>query len=387
MGPFPHEAPPAVITPANPAGTDGFGFVEYAHPNPAELHALFQTMGFEAVAKHRSKAITLYRQGDVNYLVNEEPGSHAVKFAVEHGPCASSMAFRVVDAKHAYRRAIELGAEPADISLGSLALDVPAIKGIGNSLLYFVDVYGEKGSAFDAEFDWLGERDPRPVGEGLYYLDHLTHNVGRGRMDLWAGFYERIFNFREIRYFDIKGEYTGLFSRALTSPDGKIRIPINESADEKSQIEEYLYQYKGEGIQHMACGCRDVYATVESLRARGLQFMPSPPATYYERIDDRVPGHGENLERLKRNGILLDGEGAIAVGDKEAKLTKVLLQIFSANAVGPIFFEFIQRKGDEGFGEGNFRALFVSIEEDQVRRGVLTPTAAKLPEMAPRSGI
>jgi len=252
---------------------------------------------------------------------------------------------------------------------------VPAIKGTGNSLLYFVDVYGEKGSAFDAEFDWMGERDPRPVGEGLYYLDHLTHNVGRGRMDLWAGFYERIFNFREIRYFDIKGEYTGLFSRALTSPDGKIRIPINESADEKSQIEEYLHQYNGEGIQHMACGCRDVYATVESLRARGLQFMPSPPATYYERIDDRVPGHGENLERLKRNGILLDGEGAIAAGDKEGKLTKVLQQIFSANAVGSIFFEFIQRKSDEGFGEGSFRALFVSIEEDQVRRGVLTPTA------------
>jgi 4-hydroxyphenylpyruvate dioxygenase len=377
MGPFPHEAPPAVINEANPAGTDGFGFVEYAHPNPAELHSLFQTMGFEEVAKHRTKAIRLYRQGDVNYLVNEEPDSHATRFAAEHGPCASSMAFRVVDAAHAYRRAIELGAEPADASLGSLALDVPAIKGIGNSLLYFVDVYGEKGSAFDAEFNWLGKRDPKPVGEGLYYLDHLTHNVGRGRMDLWAGFYERIFNFREIRYFDIKGEYTGLFSRALTSPDGKIRIPINESADDRSQIEEYLHQYKGEGIQHMACGCRDIYVTVESLRARGLQFMPSPPATYYERVDDRVPGHGENLERLKRNGILLDGEGAIAVGDKEGKLTKVLLQIFSANAIGPIFFEFIQRKGDEGFGEGNFRALFVSIEEDQVRRGVLAPVSEK----------
>jgi 4-hydroxyphenylpyruvate dioxygenase len=338
---------------------------------------LFQTMGFQPVAKHRAKAITLYRQGDVNYLVNEEPNSHAVNFAAEHGPCASSMAFRVVDAKHAYRRAIELGAESADVSLGSLVLDVPAIKGIGNSLLYFVDVYGAKGSAFDAEFDWLDKRDPTPVGEGLYYLDHLTHNVGRGRMDLWAGFYERIFNFREIRYFDIKGEYTGLFSRALTSPDGKIRIPINESADEKSQIEEYLHQYKGEGIQHMACGCSDIYETVESLRARGLQFMPSPPPTYYERVDDRVPGHGENLERLKQNGILLDGEGAIAVGEKEGQLTKVLLQIFSANAIGPIFFEFIQRKGDEGFGEGNFRALFVSIEEDQVRRGVLAPTAAQ----------
>jgi 4-hydroxyphenylpyruvate dioxygenase len=252
---------------------------------------------------------------------------------------------------------------------------VPVIKGIGNSLIYFLDRYGDKGSAFDAEFDWLGEKDPQPEGEGLYYLDHLTHNVGRGRMALWAGFYERIFKFREIRFFSIKGEYTGLFSRALTSPDGKIRIPINESADEKSQIEEYLHAYKGEGIQHMACGCRDVYATVESLRARGLNFMPSPPATYYERVDERVPGHGEDVARLKRNGILIDGEGAIALGATEGSMTKVLLQIFSANAIGPIFFEFIQRKGDEGFGEGNFRALFVSIEEDQVRRGVLTPAA------------
>jgi 4-hydroxyphenylpyruvate dioxygenase len=375
MGPFPHDAPPAQITPLNPAGTDGFGFVEYAHPDPAVLHELFAQMGFEKVAKHRTKAITLYRQGDVNYLVNQEPGSHATNFAKAHGPCASSMAFRVVDAHHAYRRAIELGAVPSDPADGSLALDAPAIKGIGDSLLYFVDRYGAKGSPFDAEFEWTGARDPRPEGEGLYYLDHLTHNVGRGRMDLWTAFYERIFNFREIRYFDIKGEYTGLFSRALTSPDGKIRIPINESADENSQIEEYLHQYNGEGIQHMACGCRDIYATVESLRARGLRFMPSPPATYYERIDERVPGHGEDVARLEKNGILLDGEGAIALGDKEGKMTKVLLQVFSANAIGPIFFEFIQRKGDEGFGEGNFRALFVSIEEDQLRRGVLKRVA------------
>lgn len=375
MGPFPHEAPAAAITAQNPAGTDGFGFVEYAHPNPAELHSLFRTMGFEAVAKHRAKAITLYRQGDVTYLVNEEPGSHAATFAAAHGPCASSMAFRVVDAQHAYRRALEHGAEPADPARGTLAMDVPAVKGIGGSLLYFLDTYGAKGSAFDAEFERQGERDPAPAGAGLYYLDHLTHNVGRGRMDVWAGFYERIFNFKEIRYFDIKGEYTGLFSRALTSPDGKIRIPINESADDRSQIEEYLHQYKGEGIQHMACGCHDIYETVEALRARGLEFMPSPPPAYYERVDERVPGHGEDLERLKRNGILLDGEGAIALGAQEGAMTKVLLQVFSANAIGPIFFEFIQRKGDEGFGEGNFRALFVSIEEDQLRRGVLQATA------------
>ena len=372
MGPYPHEAPPSVISEHNPAGTDGFGFVEYAHPDPAQLHSLFTTMGFEAVARHRTRAVTLYRQGDVNYLVNEEPGSHAARFAAAHGPCASSMAFRVVDARQAFDRAVAMGAEPADPACGSPVMDVPAIKGIGNSLLYFLDRYGAKGSAFDTEFDWLGAPDPFPEGQGLYYLDHLTHNVARGRMDVWSGFYERIFNFRQIRYFDIKGEYTGLFSRALTSPDGKIRIPINESADDRSQIEEYLHAYKGEGIQHMACGCHDVYQTVEALRARGLQFMPSPPATYYERVDERVPGNGEDIARLQRLGILLDGEAAVAEGETSGTMTKVLLQIFSANAIGPIFFEFIQRKGDDGFGEGNFRALFVSIEDDQLRRGVLT---------------
>ena len=377
MGPFPHDAPAAQITPQNPAGTDGFEFVEYAHPEPETLHALFRTMGFAAVARHRSKAVTLYRQGDVNYLVNEEPGSHAARFAAAHGPCAPSMAFRVADARAAYERALAHGAEPADPADGPQTLEVPAIKGIGGSLLYFVDRYGAKGSTYDAEFEWLGARDPKPAGVGLYYLDHLTHNVGRGRMDIWAGFYERIFNFREIRYFDIKGEYTGLFSRALTSPDGKIRIPINESADANSQIEEYLHAYNGEGIQHMACGCRDIHATVEALRTAGLEFMPSPPPAYFDRVDARVPGHGEDLERLRKNGILIDGEGAIALGEKEGKLTKVLLQLFSANAVGPIFFEFIQRKGDEGFGEGNFRALFVSIEEDQVRRGVLKAEPAR----------
>jgi len=376
MGPFPHDAPPARITPQNPAGTDGFEFVEYAHPEPEALHALFKQMGFAPVARHRTKTVTLYRQGDVNYLVNEESGSHGASFAEAHGPCAPSMAFRVADARAAFERAVSLGAEPADPADGPQTLDVPAIKGIGGSLLYFVDRYGSKGSAYEAEFDWIGERDPRPAGDGLYYLDHLTHNVSRGRMDAWAGFYERLFNFREIRYFDIKGEYTGLFSRALTSPDGKIRIPINESADENSQIEEYLHAYKGEGIQHIACGCRDIYETIEGLRENGLAFMPSPPAAYYERVDERVPGHGEDLDRLRRNGILIDGEGAVALGDKEGRMTKVLLQIFSGTVVGPIFFEFIQRKGDEGFGEGNFRALFVSIEEDQLRRGVLKAEAA-----------
>jgi len=370
MGPFPHDAPRPTIDAHNPMGTDGFAFVEYAHPEPQKLHALFRQMGFSAVARHRERAITLYRQGDINYLVNEAPGSHALRFAAAHGPSMPSMAFRVVDARHAYRRALELGAEPADPADGALTMQVPAIKGIGGSLLYFIDSYGETGSTYDAEFAWLGEREPCPKGAGLFYIDHLTHNVHRGRMEVWYEFYRKLFNFRQIRYFDIKGEYTGLFSRALTSPDGRIRIPLNESADDESQIEEYLRTYKGEGIQHIACGCNDIYATIEGLRAAGLSFMPSPPDTYYERVDARLPGHGEDIARLKRNGILVDGEGVVE--DRKARL---LLQIFSANVIGPVFFEFIERKGDDGFGEGNFRALFESIEEDQIRRGVLGKAA------------
>ncbi|MFZ5678150.1 MAG: 4-hydroxyphenylpyruvate dioxygenase [Bradyrhizobiaceae bacterium] len=367
MGPFPHDAPAAVISEQNPMGTDGFEFVEYAHPEPEKLHALFRLMGFTAVARHKTKAITVYRQGDVNYLVNEQPGTHGYDFVAMHGPCAPSMAFRVVDAKRAYERAMSLGAEAADETSSRKALDVPAIKGIGGSLLYFVDRYGAKGSAYDTEFDWLGLKDIHPDGAGLFYIDHLTHNVHRGRMDVWTGFYEKLFNFRQIRFFDIEGRASGLFSRALTSPDGKIRIPINEDAGDSGQIEEYLNTYRGEGIQHIACGVKDIYHTIEKLRADGLPFMPPPPDTYFEKIDTRLPKHGEDVARLRKNGILIDGEGVVDGGR-----TKVLLQIFSANAIGPIFFEFIQRKGDDGFGEGNFKALFESIEEDQIRRGVLS---------------
>jgi 4-hydroxyphenylpyruvate dioxygenase len=366
MGPFPHDAPAAIISADNPMGTDGFEFVEYAHPRPEELHALFKLMGYAPVARHRTKKITLYRQGDINYLVNEQSGSHGFDFVSGHGPCAPSMAFRVVDARRAFERALSLGAEAAEVSAAQKTLDVPAIKGIGGSLLYLVDRYGAKGSAYDAEFEWLGERNPNPEGAGLFYIDHLTHNVHRGRMDVWAGFYERLFNFRQIRFFDIEGRASGLFSRELTSPDSKIRIPINEDAGESGQIEEYLKIYRGEGIQHIACGARDIHRTIEGLRAAGLPFMPAPPEAYFERIDARLPGHGEDVARLRRNGILIDGEGVVDGGH-----TKVLLQIFSANAIGPIFFEFIQRKGDDGFGEGNFKALFESIEEDQIRRGVL----------------
>jgi 4-hydroxyphenylpyruvate dioxygenase len=264
MGPFPHDAPPPAISDENPMGTDGFEFVEFCHPQPEELDRLFTTMGFAAVAKHRSKNVTLYRQGDINLILNAEPGSFAATFAQQHGPSAPAMAFRVVDAKHAYERALALGAKPVKTTAGPNELDIPAIEGIGGLQIYLVDRYGAKGSIYDVDFNWLGERNPKPDGVGLWYIDHLTHNVHRGRLDEWAAFYQRLFNFRQIRYFDIEGKLTGLHSRAMTSPDAKIRIPINEDAGEKGQIQEYLQQYQGEGIQHVALGSRDLYASIES---------------------------------------------------------------------------------------------------------------------------
>jgi 4-hydroxyphenylpyruvate dioxygenase len=365
MGPFPHHAPPAIISAQNPIGTDGFEFVEFAHSQPERLGSLFEQMGFARVAKHKSKAIGVYRQGDINYVLNAEPESFAARFLYTHGPCAASMAWRVVDAKRAFEHAVKLGAEPY---VGSdKTLNAPAIKGIGGALLYFVDRYGAKGSPYADDFAWVGEVDPRPKGVGFYYLDHLTHNVKRGNMDKWFGFYTKLFNFRQIRFFDIEGKLTGLFSRALTSPCGRIRIPINESADDKSQIEEYLRQYRGEGIQHIALGTDGIYDAIDALAFNGLRFMPGPPDSYYERSCQRVRGHTEPIDRMKQHGILIDGEGVVNGG-----ATKILLQVFSNTVIGPIFFEFIQRKGDDGFGEGNFKALFESIEEDQIRRGVLT---------------
>jgi 4-hydroxyphenylpyruvate dioxygenase len=370
MGPFPHDAPPSGITVENPAGTDGFEFVEFSHPEPEQLRELFTRLGYSCVAKHRTKDITVWRQGDINYLLNAEPGSHAMRFVADHGPCAPSMAWRVVDAKQAFEHAVSKGATPYEGK--DKALDVPAIVGIGGSLLYFIETYGKKGSPYDAEFEWVGERDPKPEGVGFYYLDHLTHNVYRGNMDKWWDFYRELFGFKQIHFFNIDGRITGLTSRAITSPCGKIRIPLNESKDDTSQIEEYLRKYKGEGIQHIAVGTEGIYDATDRLAANGLKFMPGPPDTYYELSHDRVHGHDEPIERMKQHGILIDGEGVVDGGT-----TRILLQIFSKTVIGPIFFEFIQRKGDEGFGEGNFRALFESIEADQIRRGVLHPAAAE----------
>ena len=352
----------ADVTAANPMGTDGFEFVEYTAPDTKALARLFAQIGFAAVARHRSKNVTLYRQGGVNFIVNAEPDSFAQAFARVHGPSVCAMAFRVADAARAFERAVRLGAKPVQGRVGPMELNIPAIEGIGGSVIYLVDRYGSGGSIYDVDFRPIVGAAPDPRGVGIGYVDHLTHNVHRGRMDQWAGFYERLFNFREVRYFDIEGKVTGLRSKAMTSPCGKIRIPINESADDKSQIEEYLTAYRGEGIQHIALGCADIYASVEALRRKKVKFL-STPATYYEGIDRRLPGHGEDLARLKRNRILIDGAPTKGGGR--------LLQIFTETVIGPIFFELIQRKGDEGFGEGNFRALFESIELDQIRRGAL----------------
>lgn len=364
----------------NPMGTDGFEFIEYAAPDPVAMAAVFERMGFTAIARHRHKNVTLYRQGGINFIINAESDSFAQRFARHHGPSVCAIAFRVQDAKAAYERAISLGAWGYADTAGPGQLNIPAIKGIGDSIIYFIDRWrgkpqngavpqpGDIGNIgfYDVDFEPLEGITAdalNPAGHGLTYIDHLTHNVHRGRMDEWAGFYERLFNFREVRYFDIEGQVTGVKSKAMTSPCGKIRIPINEEGNEKAgQIQEYLDKYHGEGIQHIAMGSGDLMTTVDQMRSKGVKLLDTID-TYYELIDKRIPGHGENVAELHQRKVLVDG-----------KKGALLLQIFSENQLGPIFFEFIQRKGDDGFGEGNFKALFESIELDQMRRGVLAKT-------------
>lgn len=343
----------------NPMGTDGFVFLEYCELEPQFLAQDFQNLGFTAVAKHCNKNITLYQQGDIWFFLNHEPNSPAQAFAKLHGPSVCAMGFRVQDAQAAFKRAVELGAKPFQ---GDGLVTVPAIYGIGDSLIYFVDAKGTE-IIHGQDFIAIPGVAAKPAGVGLSYLDHVTHNVHRGQLNVWAGFYERLFNFREIRYFDIQGQVTGLKSRAMTSPCGKIRIPINESSDDKSQIEEFLQAFNGEGIQHIALGSIDIYRSVLQLRRQSIKFLDVPD-TYYEMIDKRVPWHQENVPALHEHQILLDGTKTPEGG--------LLLQIFTENMLGPVFFEIIQRKGNEGFGEGNFKALFEAIERDQIRRGVLT---------------
>jgi 4-hydroxyphenylpyruvate dioxygenase len=352
----------------NPLGTDGFEFVEFTSPEPERLKGLFEMMGFTAVSKHRSKNVLRFRQGDINFILNMEPSGQAAAFREAHGPSANAMAFRVKDAAKALKLAVERGATAVAGPVGPMELNIPAIQGIGGSNLYLVDRYGAQ-EIYDVDFTPIeGAAEAMAANDkGLTYLDHLTHNVQRGNMAKWAEFYERIFNFREIRYFDIEGKQTALISKAMTSPCGKIRIPLNESQDEHSQIEEFLKDYKGEGIQHVALGTNDIYESVETMRDAGVKFQDTIDA-YFEGIEARVPGHGEDVQRLQADKILIDGAPTEGQG--------LLLQIFTENMIGPIFFELIQRKGNEGFGEGNFKALFESIELDQMRRGVLPPKEA-----------
>ncbi|MBK6492669.1 MAG: 4-hydroxyphenylpyruvate dioxygenase [Sphingomonadales bacterium] len=357
----------------NPLGLDGFEFIEFCAPEKGLLEPVFEKLGFTRIARHRSKDVDLWRQGEINLIANYEPRSPAAYFAAEHGPSACGMGFRVRNAKLAYDQAVARGAEPVETRTGPMELRLPAIRGIGGAIIYLIDRYGPGSpgalSIYDIDFEYLPAVDRHPVGAGFKLIDHLTHNVYGGRMDHWAKFYERVFNFREIRYFDIKGEYTGLTSRAMTAPDGKIRIPLNEEGKAGGgQIEEFLRQYNGEGIQHIAFICDDLIACLDRVRALGVPLMAAPPATYYEMLEERLPGHGEPVAELQARGILLDG----STDDGDPRL---LLQIFSQTMVGPVFFEFIQRKKDEGFGEGNFTALFKSMERDQMRRGALETAA------------
>ena len=354
-----------VTTFENPMGIDGFEFVEFAAPagRAGELHGLFKRMGFSAVLKHKTRPITVYRQNGVNFLINEDPDSFAADFAKAHGPsaCGFGIRFRKPDAQ-VLQAVLESGGEKIDHKEASKAVNASVIKGIGDCMLYLVDRYGDLGSIYDADYEAIEGADQHPAGFGLTFIDHLTHNLYFGNMQKWSDYYERLFNFREIRYFDIKGAKTGLVSKAMTAPDGIVRIPLNESSDPKSQINEYLDAYHGEGIQHIACFTDDIYETVEKMRDAGVEFLDTPDS-YFEVIDVRVPDHGEDVPRLAKNKILIDA-------DPETHQRK-LLQIFTQNCIGPIFFEIIQRKGNEGFGEGNFTALFESIERDQIRRGVL----------------
>ena len=340
----------------NPLGLNGFAFVEFTGPDPDQMARQLEQLGFTAWSHHPTKALVRFKQGRINFLLNRETTGQAAEFRAVHGPSANGMAFRVADAQKAHGLALQGGARPAEASQGAFP-DVPTLQGIGGSLLYLID--GDPFAGWEAIPGAEAAEARNSVGFDL--LDHLTHNVRRGEMRTWSSFYSQVFGFEEQKYFDIKGQATGLFSQAMIAPDGAIRIPLNESQDDNSQIEEFLRQYNGEGIQHIALTTPDIFDTVEKLKARGVRLQDTID-TYYDLVDKRVPGHGEDLERLRQNRILIDGN----VGDEG-----ILLQIFTENTFGPIFFEVIQRKGNTGFGNGNFQALFESIELDQIRRGVI----------------
>jgi len=341
-------------------GLDGFEFVEFVSPDPAAMQATFELMGFVHSHTRPDGQVIRMKQGDINFLINTTDGTPAAEFRAAHGPSAAGMAFRVKDAKQAFDLAVKNGATPAPITATGLG-DYPyVLEGIGGSLLYLVDQWGDATlyDGWDEVSGWQAKEAENNVG--LTLLDHLTHNVHKGQMRTWSTFYGKVFGFTEQKYFDIKGKATGLFSQAMVAPDGMIRIPLNESQDEQSQIQEFLTRYNGEGIQHIALHTDDIFETVEEMKRRGVPFQDTIE-TYFDLIDKRLPGHGHDVDRMRANRILIDGS------DQDG----LLLQIFTQDTFGPIFFEIIQRKGNKAFGEGNFQALFDSIELDQIRRGVV----------------
>lgn len=346
------------MTHPNPAGTEGFEFLEFATCDPDYLHQQFKSLGFPEGIKHPQKALWLYQQGNIRFLLNAEPDTHADAFAKTHGPSVSGMAFRVKDAQYAFNYAQQKGALHYDKS--HRTFKAPALSGVGGSVLYLIDK--KEAQLYLKEFGLYPSHTSVSPAH-LHEIDHVTHNLFRGNMDKWAKFYQDVFNFHEIRYFNISGQKTGLLSRAMSSPCGKIRIPLNESIDDKSQIEEFLAHYHGEGIQHIALSSQDACHSVDYLSTNGIPFLDVPPV-YYDMVDARLPHHEVDLSKLRKRKILIDGN----TKDGEKRL---LLQIFTKNMIGPIFYEVIERRGDEGFGEGNFRALFEAIERDQMLRGVL----------------
>lgn len=337
----------------NPCGLLGFAFLEFSAPDSTVLTHQFEKMGFEKTVSHPFVPIDCFQQNQIIFLVNKAPASQAAHHAKIHGAGACAMGFQVKNAPKAYEYVISQGAKPFQENNPQNAYySMPAIQAIGGSVIYFVDDTHQP-------FPNIPKPKPQP---GLTYIDHLTHNVHRGQMDKWAEFYINLFQFKEIRFFDIIGQKTGLISRAMASPCGKIKIPLNESKDDRSQIEEFLHEYHGEGIQHIALATDNIYDTVHRLRKQGTHFLDVPP-TYYEMIKDRLPWQNEPLEKLTAEKILIDGDKVPDGG--------LLLQIFTENVFGPVFFEIIERHGNQGFGEGNFQALFEAIERDQIRRGTL----------------
>ncbi len=331
-----------------PLSTHGFAFVEFASPQPKAIKEQFLRMGFAEIGTHKTQPVTLYRQGDIYFVLNETLQGFAADFAAMHGPAACAAGFFVDgDLENA-------GAPSNPGFLNAPCREIPAI---GDSRIYLIDAKHRR-QLFDG-FNW--KDGAQSHGVGLKAIDHLSYNVKQGSLQNWSQFYQDRFGFREIRYFHIKGKQTALRSRALVSACGKIRITINESDDDQSQIAEFIKVYKGEGIQHIALNPNDIYQSVEQLNERGVSFI-EVPKTYYDALSDRLPEHREDVERMRRNYILLDG-----VSDKN----EMLLQIVTPPVLGPLFFEIIERKGCDGFGEGNFTALFEALERDQVARGIL----------------